>query len=70
MLTRRALASFLLVPALKSQETAELLPELHLTEAERRQIAKDVESALRQARWLLELDLDGVAPGFLFLPRR
>ena len=71
MVTRRELSNLLLLQGLQPAKVNLdlLLPDLHLSPSELREVAAGGERALREARWLEELPLDGVAPGFIFVPR-
>lgn len=73
MLTRRELPNLLLLPAMQQHgaaEPAESSPGgLHLSDAELQELAPERDRALRQADLLLDLPLDGVAPGFVFVAR-
>lgn len=71
MLTRRELPNLLLMPAMQQHApAAESSPGgLRLSAAELQELAPERDRALRQADLLLELPLDGVAPGFVFTAR-
>jgi hypothetical protein len=70
MLTRRDMTGLLLAPALQSpQADPGALRELQLSPAARQELIDESRRAVEQARFLSELPLDGVAPGFVFLPR-
>ncbi len=72
MISRRTMVGFpfaLAVPS--SSRGVGCLPihKLNLPEPVMADVKKAAETALQQARWLEELPLEEVPPGFVFLPR-
>ena len=68
MITRRELSALLLVPPLQLPDAGPAaIQELPLDPADRQELAREGKRALRQAGWLQELPVEGVAPGFAFL---
>jgi hypothetical protein len=69
-MTRRDLEKLLLAAPFSLAEAAgrTSIDDLHLDAATLEQLGREAERALEQARWLQELPLEGVVPGFVFEP--
>lgn len=69
MITRRdASRLFFAAAAQAAAREDRLLHELHLSPSDLDQLAPGGERAVRDALILADLPLDGVAPGFVFVP--
>jgi hypothetical protein len=69
MVTRRELV--LMLQAAQAARISDEPPglHLHLSGPELRELSAAGDRALRDARWLEELPLDGILPAFVFVPR-
>jgi hypothetical protein len=70
MMTRRDVEKLLLAAPLSLAGAAGRTPidDLHLDAATLEQLTREAERAIEQARWLQDLPLEGVVPGFVFVP--
>jgi hypothetical protein len=68
MMTRREFRHALLPQVVPQPDTSPKLPiaEIQLEDADLREVAREADRAIKQAAWLRELPLGGVAPGFVF----